>query len=326
LSSSPNLTEQFYDLAPVKRIERWLTAMPHPPLVVDIAATHVAAARWGKINGALDSFYVEPLTLGSVMPSPVEMNVAQPDAVKSALRRVFDHVPAREHGVVLLIPDLVVRVFILPFDALPRNANDALPLLRWRLKKSVPFDVDETVVSWMRQAGNTGNLEVVTAVARQRIIREYEEIVEGLNAKVGVVLSSTLATLPLIEAHGATLMIRMSGKTMTTVIVRGGSLCVYRSTDMASDAALLSPQAMLDEIFPAMAYYQDTWGGAVDWVRLAGFGAREAIFRNALSEELKCSVGSLAESQEVLGLDSSAKDLLKQNLEGLVGWMRNGGS
>jgi len=27
-----------------------------------------------------------------------------------------------------------------------------------------------------------------------------------------------------------------------------------------------------------------------------------------------------------LGLDSSAKDLLKQNLEGLVGWMRNGGS
>ena len=326
MSSTPNLTEQFYDLAPVKRIERWLTAMPHPPLVVDIASTHVAAARWGKINGALDSFYVEPLTLGSVMPSPVEMNVAQPDAVKSALRRVFDHVPAREHGVVLLIPDLVVRVFILPFDALPRNANDALPLLRWRLKKSVPFDVDETVVSWMRQAGNTGNLEVVTAVARQRIIREYEEIVEGLNAKVGVVLSSTLATLPLIEAHGATLMIRMSGKTMTTVIVRGGSLCVYRSTDMASDAALLSPQAMLDEIFPAMAYYQDTWGGAVDWVRLAGFGAREGIFRNALSEELKCSVGSLAESQEVLGLDSSARDLLKQNLEGLVGWMRNGGS
>jgi len=37
-------------------------------------------------------------------------------------------------------------------------------------------------------------------------------------------------------------------------------------------------------------------------------------------------VGSLAESQEALGLDSSARDLLKQNLEGLVGWMRNGGS
>ncbi len=77
----------------------------------------------------------------------------------------------------LLVPDLVVRVFILPFDALPRRADEALPLLRWRLKKSVPFDVDETVVSWMRQAGKDGNLEIVTAVARQKIIREYEEIV-----------------------------------------------------------------------------------------------------------------------------------------------------
>ncbi len=125
MTSAASLTTQFYDLGPVRRIERWLTAMPHPPLVVDIASTHVAAARWGKIGGSLDSFAAEPLPLGSVMPSPVEMNVAQPDAVKSALRRTFDRVPAREHGIVLLIPDLVVRVFILPFDTLPRNANEA---------------------------------------------------------------------------------------------------------------------------------------------------------------------------------------------------------
>ena len=72
-----------------------------------------------------------------------------------------------------------MRVFILPFETLPRRADEALPLLRWRLKKSVPFDVDETVVSWMRQAGRQGALEVVTAVARQRIIREYEDILRA---------------------------------------------------------------------------------------------------------------------------------------------------
>jgi type IV pilus assembly protein PilM len=326
LTSAASLTSQFYELGPVRRIERWLTAMPHPTLVVDISSTHVAAARWGKINGALESYAVEPLPLGAVLPSPVEMNVAQPDAVRSALRRVFSRVPAREHGLALIIPDLVVRVFILPFDALPRSADEALPLLRWRLKKSVPFDVDETVVSWMRQAGKDGNLEVVTAVARQKIIREYEEIVLGLDAKVGVVLSSTLATLPLIEERDATLLVRMSGKTLTTVIVRGGNLCVHRSTDMASDASLLSPQSLLDEIFPAVAYYQDTWGGAVDRVRLSGLGARADIFRRALSEELKCPVGPLAESEPPFPLDSGAKDLLHQNLDALVGWMLNGGS
>jgi hypothetical protein len=139
-------------------------------------------------------------------------------------------------------------------------------------------------------------------------------------------LSSTLAALPLIDESDATLLVRMSGKTLTTVIVRAGNLCVYRSTDMASESAQLEPQSLLDEIFPAVAYYQDTWGGAVDRVRLSGLGPREEIFRRALSEELKCPVGSLAESERPLHLDPGAKDLLHQNLDALVGWMMNGGS
>jgi type IV pilus assembly protein PilM len=326
LTSSPSAESQFYQLGPVRRLDRWLNAMPHPTLVVEIATSHVAAARWGASKGILESYAIEPLPSGSVMPSPVDANIPQPEAVRSALRRVLSRVPDRGAPVTLLIPDPVVRVFILPFETLPRSAEDALPLLRWRLKKSVPFDVEETIVSWMRQDGRAGNLEVLTAVARQRILREYEESVEAVGAAAGVVLSSSLASLPLLEERGATLLVRMSEKTLTTVIVRGGNLCVYRSTEMPTDAASLDPQAMLDEIFPALAYYQDTWGGAVDRARLAGLGPREETFRRALAEELKVSVGPLAEAEDVRALPSNAKDLINQNLDALVGWMMNSGS
>jgi type IV pilus assembly protein PilM len=325
LSSSATLSSQFFQLGPVRRIERWLTALPHPPLVVEIAAEHVAAARWGKVRGNLEAFAVEPLPYGAVVPSPVEANIAQPDEVRSALRKVFSRVSATP-GLALLIPDPVVRVFILPFENLPRRSDEAMPLLRWRLKKSVPFDVDETVVSWMRQSGREGGLEVVTAVARQRIVREYEEIVKSLGAASGIVLSSTVATLPLLEERGATLLVRMCGKALTTVIVRGASLCVYRSSDMAADSGTLDPQAMLDEIFPAIAYFQDTWSGTIDRARLAGLGVREQLFQRALSEELKCSVGLLSESDDARVLDSKAKELMTQNLDGLVGWTLNGGA
>lgn len=295
-------------------------------MVIEIATGHVAAARWGNSKGVLESYAVEPLPAGSVMASPVDANVPQPDSVRSALRRVLARVPDRGAPVTLLIPDPVVRVFILPFETLPRSAEDALPLLRWRLKKSVPFDMDETVVSWMRQNGREGGLEILTAVARQRILREYEESIEAVGAAAGVVLSSSLASLPLLEERGSTLLVRMSGKTLTTVIVRGGNLCVYRSTDMPAGAAVLDPQAMLDEIFPALAYYQDTWGGSVDRTRLAGLGAREGVFRAALGEELKVSVGSLAEAEDIRALPSNAKDLINQDLDALVGWMMNSGS
>jgi len=322
-TSQSSLSTQFFRIGIVQRIEHWLHAMPHPSVVVEIGGPYVAVARSAGKGGHLEGVAVESLPAGAVMPSPVEENVTQPDAVRSALRKVLSRVEPGGAPVALLLPDPVVRVFILPFDTLPRRASDALPLLRWRLKKSVPFDVEETVVSWMRQAGRDGGLEVVTAVARQPIVREYESLIESFGARVGVVMSSTLASLPLLEERGATLLVRLCGKILTTVVVRGANLCVYRSTEVRSDAAALEPQAMLDEVFPAVAYYQDSWGETIDRARLSGFGDREALFGTALSEELKIPVGSMAEAEGARGLEGPAKDLVPHGLDGLAGWMMN---
>lgn len=325
-SSQSSLSNQFFQIGLVQRFESWLHAMPHPSVVVEIAGPHAAVARWGGKGEHLESVAAEPLPAGAVMPSPIETNVLQPEAVRSVLWRIFGRVAPGGAPVALLVPDPVVRVFILPFDTLPRRASDALPLLRWRLKKSVPFDVEETVVSWMRQGGREGGLEIVTAVARQPIIREYEALIESVGARAGVVLSSTLATLPLLDDRGATLLVRLCGKILTTVIVRGANLCVYRSMDVRTDTAALEPQAMLDEVFPAVAYYQDSWGATIDRARLSGFGVKEDVFGRALAEELKIPVGSIADVEAIRSLEAPAKDLISQGLDGLAGWMMNGKS
>jgi type IV pilus assembly protein PilM len=319
-----SLATQFYRLSLVQRINRWLHTTPPPSIVVEVADDHVAAARQGSGRGRLDAFAVEPLPAGSVMASPVETNVTQPDTVRAALRRVFQSVPAHGESVALLVPDPVVRVFILPFDSLPRNAEEALPLLRWRLKKSVPFDMDETGVSWMRQNGREGNLEVVVSVARRQILREYEQVIESLGGRPTTVLSSTLAVLPLLEETGATLLARFCGKTLTSAIVQGSTLCVYRSTDMAGGPSQIDPRAMLDEVFPVVAYYQDTWGASIDRARLAGFGPRQDAYREALAQELQVAVSPLAESEGALLLEGPAKDLMHRGLDSLAGWMLNG--
>jgi type IV pilus assembly protein PilM len=323
-AASATLESKFFQIGIVRRIDRWLHAMPHPAVVVEIAPGHVAVARWSGTN--LDGVVAESLPTGAVMPSPVENNVTQPDAARAALRRAFNHVSNRGAPVTLLVPDAVVRVFILPFENLPRRADDALPLLRWRLKKSVPFDVDETVVSWMRQSARDEGLEIVAAVARQRILREYEDLVESVGAPVAVVLSSTLAALPLLEERGATLLMRLSGKTLSTVVVNGANLCVYRSTDLPAEAGQVEPRAVLDEVFPAIAYYQDNWNAPVDRARLSGFGDREEVFRGALAAELDLHTGSMADMESVYGLSDPVRDLIRHGLDSLAGWMMNAGS
>lgn len=303
-----------------RRLRDWLDAVPHPAVAVEISEAHVAAIRWPQ-------HAVEPLAAGTVAPSPVELNLTDARAVADAARRVLERVHGRVQDVALLIPDQVVRVFLLHFDTLPRRSEEAIPLLRWRLKKSVPFDVEDTVVSYLTQPGpqaDAAGVDVLAAVARQRVVRQYEEAVEAAGVKAGVVLSSTLATLPYFEGEQPTLVARLTGRTLTTLIVRGPSLCVYRCAEMATGAEELTPQALLDEVYPAVAYYQDTWHGNVESVCLAGFGDRFEDYRRAVESELGVRTTRLTPSA-VLGepLSGVARATVDRHLDALVGWTRN---
>jgi type IV pilus assembly protein PilM len=308
---------------PLERLAGWLDAIPHPEVVCEIARGRVAAARWGPRN--LEGFAQAEVEEGVVAPSPVQPNVARPEALAPAVRRVLDEVRGRRHELALLVPDAVVRVFILPFDEFPRRAAEALPFLRWRLKKSIPFDVEETVVSWMRQRSAEGRLEIVTAVARQSILREYEAAVAAAGMAPGVVLSSTLATLPLVAAGQTIVLVRASGTWLVTAILAGERLAVYRCTEMGADPARSEPQALLDEIYPAVAYYQDTARAGVDQVRLAGLAARFEEFRPLVERELGCRVTRL-EAGPFEDLPEGAMSLFRQQLDSLAGWRLNRGA
>ena len=69
---------------------------------------------------------------------------------------VCERLHAKNEDAALLLPDPVIRVFVQHFDQFPRSAKEAIPMLRWKLKKSVPFEVDETLISYMRQAPREG--------------------------------------------------------------------------------------------------------------------------------------------------------------------------
>ena len=143
----------------------------------------------------------------------------------------------------------------------------------------------------------------------------------------GVVVSSTLATLPLLEDGRATLLARVVGNALTTVIVRAELLAVYRCTEMSSDASRLEPQALLDEIYPAVAYFQDTWEENVQQVRLAGLGKRADELSRALKGELRCRVTPLVAGATMEGRSAGlGQGLAGAPVEALVGWMMNRGA
>jgi type IV pilus assembly protein PilM len=286
MATTERIRQGIYRSAAVRRFVQWLNVAPHPLIACEIAPGYIAAARWSRAGNSIDSLAVEPIPPGAIKPNAVETNLANPAEVRSAIEKVFARLHAKTRDVALFLPDPVIRLFVLHFDVFPRSVSEALPLLRWRLKKSVPFETDETVVSFMRQAPREQGVDVVTALARLRIVREYEQLLESTGMSPGVVMSSTLAALPLLGDRTPALLARVAGRAMTAAIVRDGVLCGYRCVDLPADEAEITAQALLDEIYPLAAYYQDSWHEGITMVGLAGLTGRIEEFREPLEREL----------------------------------------
>ena len=302
------------------RVSRWLDAMPHPLLAIEFAPDRVAAARWK--GNSVDEFTVETLPPAALVPSAVETNVINASALKAAIANVVSRLRARDHDVALILPDPVIRVFVQHFDEFPRSPQEAIPMLRWKLKKSIPFEAEETVISYMRQPARAEGIDIVTALARLRIVREYEALAEAASLYPGVILSSSLAAISLLGDGQATLMARVSGMALTTAIVRGDVLCGYRCTELPAHSGDITAKMLLDEIYPVAAYYQDVWGEGIGSVRVAGLGARLPDFVPSLESEFQCKVSSLLHAAISDGrIPHDARPLADREADGLVGWM-----
>ena len=84
MSSAATFHQGIYKSDLVRRVARWLDATPHPPVAIEIGLDSVAGARWTR-TGGVDSYGVEPLPPGALVPSAVETNIVNPAALKTAV-------------------------------------------------------------------------------------------------------------------------------------------------------------------------------------------------------------------------------------------------
>src|SRR5947207_3115678 len=125
-----------------------------PKLACEIAQDRVIAARAADSRQVLELCSTSELAPGCVVPELTEANLRQPDAVISALRETLGNVGARSRDLIVVLPDAAVRVALLDFETLPDKHDEAEGVVRFRLRKSLPFDVDKAKVSYQAQTAN----------------------------------------------------------------------------------------------------------------------------------------------------------------------------
>jgi type IV pilus assembly protein PilM len=264
-----------------------------PPAAVEItpegvlAAVRPAAAgkRGDSVTGEAPVYAFASLPVGVLIPGIDEPNLRMPEVVAEAIRMALDQVSPPTSAVTLVLPDTAVRVFVLDFDSLPAKAEEATPVIRFRLRKMVPFDVEHAGVSYQVLAQSQTECRVLAAVLPGPILAEYESAVRAAGYEPGAVLPSSLAVLETADLMEAVLAVNLSGQGMTTLIVNGQDLLLYRTIDL--------PQGIAERIAEirrgiavAAAYYEDKLGAPPRRLHYAGNRDMEEFARWLQEPEL----------------------------------------
>ncbi|WP_035354847.1 hypothetical protein [Edaphobacter aggregans] len=212
-----------------------------PRLAVELRADGVVAARAEDASALLTAIAQSPLTDGAICAGLRGGNIADPARVTAAIRTALDAVAGRGgdriRDVTIVVPDAAARVLLLDFDDLPGKAAEALPVIRFRLKKLVPFDADTAAVSYQVMASERGTVRVLAVAMPREVLEEYEGAVAAAGYASGAVLPSTLAALACLnEQEAPALVVNCSHGGVTTAIVRAGVLMLHRTLEVACEA------------------------------------------------------------------------------------------
>jgi type IV pilus assembly protein PilM len=262
---------------------------PPPTHVFELSEEGIACAT----VAAPEQHNFASLEPGVIQISPVHDNIQQPAVVQERIRGMAPPNGYRKRGVALILPDYCARVAVLDFDAFPVERHEQLALLRFRMKKSVPFDVDSAIVSFVmqprRRGPEPGKVEVLAAVMAAEIVGRYEAPFRAAGFQPGLLTTSSLAALNLIEPDGISMLVKLSGRILSILVLDGSSVRLARCIELDDTR----PEDIESVLHPTLAYIEDELKASPKRVWFSGFGAQGAALAQRWQLEWSVAVEAL---------------------------------
>jgi len=264
-----------------------------PKLACEISADRVLAGRVIDDGSGLEACAAKELAPGSVVPDLVEDNLRQREVVRSGIQDALGSVAGRSHDVIAIVPDAAVRVMLVEFDTLPSDHEEALGVVRFRLKKSLPFDVEKAKISYHAQKIGS-EVKVVAAVALGSVIEDYESAFRDAGFAPGVVLPSTLAALGAADGKKPTMVIKVDAHTTSIAILNDEQLQLFRTLENTRGVTI-SGEQLAEEVYPSIVFFQDTYQLNIERIYVAGLpesGGAAAALRSSTEANVQELVSS----------------------------------
>ena len=294
---------------------------PAPAVAVEIAANRVSAASLDWRGGApvIAAHAVEPLPVGALVPALTAVNTHDRAAVVAALGRVIERI-GRPRRVGLILPDTVAKVSLVRFERVPPRTQDLDQLVRWQVRKTAPFPIEDAQVSYVPGRRAADGQEFIVSLARRSVVEEYEGLCGDVGAHAGLVDLSTFNMINAVLAAAAPtadwLLVNIAADYTSIALLRGPDLIFFRNRATDGEGTLA------DLVHSTTMYYEDRLQGAgFTRVILAGAGSADADhLRRSVEERVKSPVDLIDPTAAVAFTDRiTAAPALLDTLAPLVG-------
>ena len=207
--------------------------------------------RYGKI---------EPPPL-LINPSLIDENIQDAENFKVGIRGLFKSAGINSRNISLALPDSSVKVSFLEFGDIPDDRGKIIELIKWNLKKTLPFPPDEASVDFQiidTPSKESRSYRLLVALTRKAVLAQYESLLNACNLYPDVIAPSSFAVYNLyhdsFSEDEVCALLMLSRNRLTVMVARHGKLCFYRNKETGDE------KDSLKEILASLNYYHDVYG------------------------------------------------------------------
>ena len=233
----------------------------------------VRLRRRGRGKPELEVAEARPLPEQAASSSIFKPNLGTPEEMGSRLRKLLEATGTKPGRLSLVLPDNVAKISLVTLPERPASVRRLDEVLRFKLRRAVPFRLEDAVLTHQVLPGEGTGVTVLVAVMLRGVVEQYERALEAAGVRPGLVDLCTPNLYNLcrqqIAAAGAdggdVGLLNVASGYFTLLIVRDDRLVFYRCKSYAAGDSEedLGPveNLMARELTSSLSYWRDKLGG-----------------------------------------------------------------
>ena len=143
---------------------------------------NTAGVTCALLSGSASSPQLErvsyaPMAAGALRISLREPNVLDPQAFSDTVRAAHNLLLHNGSRLSVSLPDSTGRVLMLDIEGRFKSRSEGLDIIRWKLKKSIPFDISDTHLDYQQlKVRENGDMVLMVALVSRAVIGQYEDL------------------------------------------------------------------------------------------------------------------------------------------------------